>query len=79
MGPKNPHYQDGQFQPHDDLGPEPELPDDDLQAMAAALDAALPALVTQAMADKSRGPKNSKLARLLATEVARRHHLLIQA
>jgi len=40
---------------------------------------ALPVLVEQAMADNSRGPRNSKLARLLAKEVARRHQLLIQA
>lgn len=52
---------------------------DQLVKMADTACAALPALVAQAIADKSRGPKNSKLARLLATEVARRHQLLIQA
>jgi len=50
-----------------------------LVKMADSACAALPALVEQAMADKSRGPKNSKLARLLAAEIARRHQLLIQA
>lgn len=39
----------------------------------------LPVLVEQALADSSRGPRNSKLARLLAKEVAKRHQLLIQA
>ena len=39
----------------------------------------LPALVEVAMSDKSRGPRNSKLARLLANEIAKRHQLLIQA
>jgi hypothetical protein len=52
---------------------------DQLVKMADTACSALPGLVVQAMADKSRGPKNSKLARLLATEVARRHQLLIQA
>ena len=47
--------------------------------MADTACAALPALVQQAMADNSRGPRNSKLARLLAAEIAKRHHLLIQA
>lgn len=41
--------------------------------------AALPSLVNQALADNSRGPKNSKLARLLAGVIAKRHSLLIQA
>jgi len=50
-----------------------------LVKMADTACAALPTLVTQAMEDKSRGPKNSKLARLLAAEIAKRHHLLIQA
>jgi hypothetical protein len=50
-----------------------------LVKMADSACAALPALVEQAMADKSRGPKNNKLARLLAAEIARRHQLLIQA
>lgn len=52
---------------------------DELVRMADTACSALPTLVTQAMEDKSRGPKNSKLARLLATEIAKRHHLLIQA
>jgi hypothetical protein len=52
---------------------------DELVKMADTACGALPGLVVQAMADKSRGPKNSKLARLLASEIAKRHHLLIQA
>lgn len=51
---------------------------DELVKMADTACAALPALVVQAIADKSRGPKNSKLARLLAAEIAKRHQLLIQ-
>lgn len=47
--------------------------------MADTACAAMPALLEQALADTSRGPKNSKLARLLAREVAKHHHLLIQA
>lgn len=49
-----------------------------LVSMADTACAALPALVVRAMADNSRGPRNSKLARLLAAEVAKRHQLLIQ-
>jgi hypothetical protein len=50
-----------------------------LVEMADTACGTLPALVEQAMADTSRGPRNSKLARLLAKEVAKRHQLLIQA
>lgn len=50
-----------------------------LVAMADTACALLPSLVEQAMADTSRGPRNSKLARLLANEIAKKHHLLIQA
>jgi len=52
---------------------------DVLVQMADTACASLPVLVGQAMADNSRGPRNSKLARLLAKEVAKRHQLLIQA
>lgn len=52
---------------------------DELVRMADTACAALPALVLQVMGDKSRGPKNSKLARLMAAEIAKRHQLLIQA
>lgn len=50
-----------------------------LVSMADTACAVLPSLVEQAMNDKSRGPRNSKLARLLANEIAKKHHLLIQA
>lgn len=52
---------------------------DELVKMADTACASLSVLVEQAMKDKSRGPRNSKLAKLLATEIAKRHHLLIQA
>lgn len=50
-----------------------------LVAMADTACASLPSLVDQAINDNSRGPKNSKLARLLANAIAKRHQLLIQA
>jgi hypothetical protein len=62
-----------------DLGKRISDDTDELIRMADTACAALPAFVGQVMADKSRGPRNSKLARLLATEIAKRHHLLIQA
>ena len=50
-----------------------------LVEMADTACARLPEMVVEAMADKSRGPRNSKLARLMANEIAQKHHLLIQA
>lgn len=52
---------------------------DELIKMADTACSALPYLVVRAIEDKSRGPKNGKLARLLAGEIAKQHHLLIQA
>ena len=62
-----------------DLGKRINDDTDELIRMADTACAALPGFVDQVMADKSRGPRNSKLARLLANEIAKRHQLLIQA
>ena len=62
-----------------DLGKRINANTDELIRMADTACAALPGFVDQVMADKARGPRNSKLARLLANEIAKRHQLLIQA
>lgn len=61
-----------------DLGREVKETPRRLADLAETACGALPQLVGQAVNDNGPGPKNSKLARLLADEVAKRHHLLIQ-